>query len=241
MLHQAISLEVHVSYMPEYLLHFLSLSWSDLVETQASAHTEQVHHSAVVISLYPDDIIEFLGANVLDEKPFIVMPLLKNGNARDYVSAHPYFDILRLVRIGLIANKNYPNFNNPASSRLFGSRIPTFTTGYTWGSQRGTLGDFFVRACPYYIPSHVQLNILIDDDGKAVLCDFSLSRVRADVTSRISTTADSITVFGSRNWMAPERLEGQPLGGPCDIYSFGMTLYEVIILAPSGNQGRHPS
>jgi serine/threonine protein kinase len=34
-------------------------------------------------------------------------------------------------------------------------------------------------------------------------------------------------VLGSRNWMAPERLPGGSLKIPCDIYAFGMTLYEV--------------
>jgi serine/threonine protein kinase len=61
-----------------------------------------------------------------------------------------------------------------------------------------------------------------------VLCDFGLSRVKADVTSR--TAANDISgVVGSRNWMAPERLLGGSLKKPCDIYAFAMTLYEVII------------
>jgi hypothetical protein len=42
-------------------------------------------------------LLEFLGANVLDEKPFIVMPLLRNGNARDYIQDHPTYDRLQLV------------------------------------------------------------------------------------------------------------------------------------------------
>jgi hypothetical protein len=45
---------------------------------------------------------EFLGANVLDEQPFIVMPYLKHGNARDYIRHHPDCDRLRIVRIRLI-------------------------------------------------------------------------------------------------------------------------------------------
>jgi serine/threonine protein kinase len=44
---------------------------------------------------------EFLGANELDDKPFIVMPYLKNGNARDYVQSHPDCDRLRIVWLSL--------------------------------------------------------------------------------------------------------------------------------------------
>lgn len=56
--------------------------------------------------------------------------------------------------------------------------------------------------------------------------DFGLARLRADVTSR-TTVTDGSAVAGSRNWMAPERLMGKPLRKPSDIYSFGLTTYEV--------------
>lgn len=42
-------------------------------------------------------LVEFLGANILDEKPFIVMPYLKNGNSRDYLQEHPNSDRLQIV------------------------------------------------------------------------------------------------------------------------------------------------
>jgi serine/threonine protein kinase len=71
-----------------------------------------------------------------------------------------------------------------------------------------------------------QLNVLIDHGGQAVLCDFGLSRVKADVTSR-TVTAGGGAIVGSRSWMAPERLLGGSLKKPCDIYAFAMTLYEV--------------
>jgi serine/threonine protein kinase len=34
---------------------------------------------------------------------------------------------------------------------------------------------------------------------------------------------------GTRNWMAPEQLLGKSPKMPCDIYSFGMTIYEVSL------------
>ena len=70
------------------------------------------------------------------------------------------------------------------------------------------------------------MNILIDDAGKALLCDFGLSRVKADIDNR-TTLQGSTPVAGSRNWMAPERLDGGTLKTPCDIYAFGMVIYEV--------------
>ena len=70
--------------------------------------------------------------------------------------------------------------------------------------------------------------MLIDDSGKAILCDFGLTRIRADVTSRTAKADGGI--MGSRNWMAPELLLGGSLRKPSDIYAFGMTIYEVVYL-----------
>jgi len=135
-------------------------------------------------------VLQFLGANELDDKPFIVMPYLKNGNAHDYVQSHPDCERLRIfqhISLGLV----YLH------------------------SRRIVHGD--LKA----------LNVLIDDSGKAVLCDFGLTRIRADVTSR-TEKADGGFV-GSRNWMAPELLLGGSLKNPSDIYAFGMTIYEIFV------------
>ena len=70
--------------------------------------------------------------------------------------------------------------------------------------------------------------MLIDDSGKAVLCDFGLSRVKADTMSR-TVRADGQGIVGSRNWMSPEQLRGGLLKKSDDIYAFGMTLYEVSL------------
>jgi serine/threonine protein kinase len=59
------------------------------------------------------------------------------------------------------------------------------------------------------------------------------------MTSHMDAVVNPTDVAGSRNWLAPERLVGQTLRYPCDIYSFGMTLYEVRIFAPACNQPRH--
>ena len=70
-------------------------------------------------------------------------------------------------------------------------------------------------------------NVLVDDSGKALLCDFGLARFKANITTRTMET-DAVAMAGSRHWMTPERLRGRALRKPCDIYSFGITSYEVI-------------
>lgn len=58
--------------------------------------------------------------------------------------------------------------------------------------------------------------------------DFGLSRIKADATSR-TASANAGGLAGTRNWMAPEQLMGRALKKPCDIYAFGMMLYEVSV------------
>ena len=53
----------------------------------------------------------------------------------------------------------------------------------------------------------LKMNVLIDDSFRAVLCDLGLSRIRADASTRMLNSEETI-LAGSRNWMAPERLMG---------------------------------
>jgi serine/threonine protein kinase len=77
--------------------------------------------------------------------------------------------------------------------------------------------------------------VLISDGGDAVLSDFGLSDIRADVTSRTVTTHTDIsndTFKGSLYWMSPELLNGSRLRSSSDIYAFGMTIFEVGLISP---------
>jgi len=73
------------------------------------------------------------------------------------------------------------------------------------------------------------MNVLIDDNKKAVLGDFGLSRVKANITSRTATLGTAV-ITGSRNWMSPERIKGGSVKKPSDIYAFGMVIFEVIFI-----------
>ncbi|KAJ7906753.1 kinase-like protein, partial [Mycena leptocephala] len=71
-------------------------------------------------------------------------------------------------------------------------------------------------------------NILIDNAGTAVLCDFGLARMKADMTSRTAERDIRTLGPGSRNWMSPEVLQGALPRKPSDIYALGMTTYELF-------------
>jgi len=61
------------------------------------------------------------------------------------------------------------------------------------------------------------------------LCNFSLSRLEnPHGVDRESLHVEREWLLGgSVAWMSPELIQGLPLRLPCDIYSFGMTIYEV--------------
>ncbi|KAJ7854764.1 kinase-like protein, partial [Mycena leptocephala] len=140
------------------------------------------------LTLRHPNILQFLGANTLDDTPFIVMPYIPN-NARQFLSQRPAFDpvyILRDASLGL--------------QYLHSRKI-------CHGDIKG-------------------INILVEDTGRSLLCDFGLSRVKADLTTRTAQEGSEITA-GSRNWMAPELLAGSLPKMASDVYVFGMTIYEL--------------
>ncbi|PPR08181.1 hypothetical protein CVT24_001531 [Panaeolus cyanescens] len=138
--------------------------------------------------LHHPHILQFLGANILDNTPFIVMPLIENGNIRTYIQKHPNCDRLKFsyhISLGLVY--------------LHSKKV-------LHGDLKG-------------------VNVLVDDGERALLCDFGLSRIKADVNSRSSVQPTG--PGGSFHWMAPELFQGGRPKEPCDVYSFGMTMYEI--------------
>ncbi|KZO97190.1 kinase-like protein [Calocera viscosa TUFC12733] len=75
-------------------------------------------------------------------------------------------------------------------------------------------------------------NILVSDDGHALLADFGLSTVVEDIDPGMT----SMLYAGSMPWMAPERMDPTRFGldirsartPASDMWSFGMTVYELV-------------
>ncbi|KAK7279008.1 hypothetical protein RJT34_24049 [Clitoria ternatea] len=67
-------------------------------------------------------------------------------------------------------------------------------------------------------------NLLVDDSFTVKVCDFGLSRTKAN------TFLSSKTAAGTPEWMAPEVIQGELSNEKCDVFSFGVILWELVTL-----------
>ncbi|XP_039820274.1 serine/threonine-protein kinase CTR1-like isoform X2 [Panicum virgatum] len=67
-------------------------------------------------------------------------------------------------------------------------------------------------------------NMLVDKNWSVKVGDFGLSRFKAN------TFISSKSVAGTPEWMAPEFLRGEPSNEKCDVYSFGVILWELLTM-----------
>ncbi|XP_071717264.1 serine/threonine-protein kinase CTR1-like [Rutidosis leptorrhynchoides] len=72
-------------------------------------------------------------------------------------------------------------------------------------------------------------NLLVDKNWTVKVCDFGLSRFKAN------TFISSKSVAGTPEWMAPEFLRGEPSNEKSDVYSFGVILWELVTMKQPWN------
>lgn len=66
-------------------------------------------------------------------------------------------------------------------------------------------------------------NILIDSSGRVKVTDFGIARAVSN-----STLTKAGTMMGSAHYVSPEQAQGEPADERSDIYSLGITFYEML-------------
>ncbi|GLT69082.1 hypothetical protein SLA2020_412610 [Shorea laevis] len=67
-------------------------------------------------------------------------------------------------------------------------------------------------------------NLLVDEDWSVKVCDFGLSELKDN------TFLSSTSTSGTPEWIAPELLCKKPSNEKCDVFSFGVILWELATL-----------
>ncbi|CAL9180556.1 unnamed protein product [Musa hybrid cultivar] len=67
-------------------------------------------------------------------------------------------------------------------------------------------------------------NLLVDKNWVVKVCDFGLSRLKHN------TFLSSRSTAGTAEWMAPEVLRNEPSNEKCDVFSFGVIMWELCTL-----------
>jgi len=81
-------------------------------------------------------------------------------------------------------------------------------------------------------------NILLNKGSEVRLIDFALAAHPKSLIGRMLTSKKRTAIQGTRSYLAPELIERKPLTISADIYSLGVTIYEVLTGRPpfvSGN------
>ena len=73
-------------------------------------------------------------------------------------------------------------------------------------------------------------NIMVDQEGKAWVTDFGLAHIESDVSLTMSGD-----LIGTLRYMSPEQALAKRVGidHRTDVYSLGVTLYELLTLQPA--------
>jgi len=66
-------------------------------------------------------------------------------------------------------------------------------------------------------------NLLVDEDGRVKVADFGLSHVKAQ-----GDDPAAYGTVGTPLWIAPEVLQNESYNEKCDLYSYGMVLWEIL-------------
>lgn len=75
-------------------------------------------------------------------------------------------------------------------------------------------------------------NILLNKGGEVRLIDFSLSSKPSNAIARALTKKKNIVIQGTRTYLAPELIRRDAMTHSVDMYSLGVTLYEILVGNP---------
>ncbi|KAK9290619.1 hypothetical protein L1049_008791 [Liquidambar formosana] len=209
----------------------LDIPWSDLVLKErigagsfGTVHRADWHGSDVAVKIlmeqdfHPERFKEFL-------REVAIMKRLRHPNIVLFMGAVTQPPNLSIVTEYLSRGSLYRLLHKPGPREMLDERR---RLNMAYDVAKGM--NYLHRRNPPIVHRDLKSpNLLVDKKYTVKVCDFGLSRLKAN------TFLSSKSAAGTPEWMAPEVLRDEPSNEKSDVYSFGVILWELATLQQPWN------
>ncbi|KAJ4963210.1 hypothetical protein NE237_023149 [Protea cynaroides] len=216
----------YLNIEPSLAMDWLEISWDELqikerigAGSYGTVHRAEWHGSDVAVKVltvqdfHDDQLKEFL-------REVAIMKRIRHPNVVLFMGAVTKRPHLSIVTEYLPRGSLYRLIHRAAAGEIFDKR------------KRLRMALDVAKGINYLhclVPPIVHwdlksANLLVDKNWTVKVCDFGLSRFKAN------TFISSKSVAGTPGWMAPEFLRGEPSNEKSDVYSFGVILWELVTM-----------
>ncbi|XAR62072.1 Non-specific serine/threonine protein kinase [Bertholletia excelsa] len=216
----------YLNLEPSLAMDWLEISWDDLhIKERVGAgsfgtvHRAEWHGSDVAVKVLTvqdfrdDQLKEFL-------REVAIMKRVRHPNVVLFMGAVTERPHLSIVTEYLPRGSLYRLIHRPASGEILDQRR---RLRMALDVAKGV--NYLHNLSPPIVHWDLKSpNLLVDKNWTVKVCDFGLSRFKAN------TFISSKSVAGTPEWMAPEFLRGEPSNETSDVYSFGVILWELVTM-----------
>ncbi|GLT79927.1 hypothetical protein SLA2020_513930 [Shorea laevis] len=227
----SVAIPRYLNLEPSLAMDWLEISWDDLqIKERVGAgsfgtvHRAEWHGSDVAVKVltvqdfHDDQLKEFL-------REVAIMKRVRHPNLVLFMGAVTKRPHLSIVTEYLPRGSLYRLIHRPAAGEMLDQRR---RLRMALDVAKGI--NYLHRLKPSVVHWDLKSpNLLVDKNWTIKVCDFGLSRFKAN------TFISSKSVAGTAEWMAPEFLRGEPSNEKSDVYSFGVILWELVTMQQPWN------
>ncbi|CAI9777741.1 unnamed protein product [Fraxinus pennsylvanica] len=224
--HPATVIPRYLNLEPSLAMDWLEISWDELhIKERVGAgsfgtvHRAEWHGSDVAVKVltiqdfHDDQFKEFL-------REVAIMKRVRHPNLVLFMGAVTKRPHLSIVTEYLPRGSLYRLIHRPAAGEILD---PRRRLRMALDVAKGI--NYLHRLTPPIVHWDLKSpNLLVDKNWTVKVCDFGLSRFKAN------TFISSKSVAGTPEWMAPEFLRGEPSDEKSDVYSFGVIIWELVTM-----------
>ena len=147
---------------------------------------------------------------------------------------HP--NVIKIVNVG--TSKEHPNFvmeffpSGALKLRIVRKQFDFIRENAHSILKQAATGFAYMNASGWVHRDVKPDNILVNSAGEVRIIDFALAQKIETPSFFSKLFRRKPHVAGTRSYMSPEQIRGEPLDGRADIYSFGATAYEIVTYRP---------